>query len=264
MHRNIPTNKVLVLGDGLLGSEIVKQTGWDYVSRKKDGLDIKDHNSLIDIVLDYDIVINCIAHTDSYSYDGGEHWVTNFGFPALLSDITNTEQIKLVHISTEFVYADNPTPPTEEDLPHHDRSWYAHTKSMADAYIQLNHSNYLICRELHKPNPFPYDKVWKVQTSGDTVDKIAEYIRTLDSYAPGSLSRYAELTIIEDQTKIPRPHLMFAELLSDNGKMIDLLNGCFVSAEDENKQGIANFIAERLDAHEKHQWMLRSILKNRE
>jgi len=97
-----------------------------------------------------------------------------------------------------------------------------------------------------------------------SVDKVAEYIRTLDSYAPGSLTRYAELTIIEDQVKIPRPHLMFAELLSDNGKMIDLLNGCFSSAEDENKQGIANFIAERLDAHEKHQWMIRSILKNRE
>ena len=97
-----------------------------------------------------------------------------------------------------------------------------------------------------------------------SVDKIAEYIRTLDSYAPGSLTRYAELTIIEDQIKIPRAKLMFAELLSDNGKMIDLLNGCFSSAEEENKQGIANFIAERLDAHEKHQWMIRSILKNRE
>jgi len=97
-----------------------------------------------------------------------------------------------------------------------------------------------------------------------SVDRVAEYIRTLDSYAPGSLSRYAELTIIEDQVKIPRPNLMFAELLSDNEKMIDLLNGCFGSAEEENKQGIANFIAERLDAHEKHGWMLRSILKNRE
>jgi starvation-inducible DNA-binding protein len=97
-----------------------------------------------------------------------------------------------------------------------------------------------------------------------SVDRVAEYIRTLDSYAPGSLTRYAELTIIEDQVKIPRPNLMFAELLSDNGKMIDLLNGCFVSAEEENKQGIANFIAERLDAHEKHGWMLRSVLKNRE
>ena len=97
-----------------------------------------------------------------------------------------------------------------------------------------------------------------------SVDKVAEYIRTLDSYAPGSLSRYAELTIIEDQVKIPRAKLMFVELLSDNEKMIDLLNGCFSSAEEENKQGIANFIAERLDAHEKHQWMIRSILKNRE
>jgi starvation-inducible DNA-binding protein len=97
-----------------------------------------------------------------------------------------------------------------------------------------------------------------------SVDKVAEYIRTLDSYSPGSLSRYAELTIIEDQIKIPRPHLMFAELLSDNEKMIDLLNICFSSASDENKQGIANFIAERLDAHGKHGWMLRSILKNRE
>jgi starvation-inducible DNA-binding protein len=97
-----------------------------------------------------------------------------------------------------------------------------------------------------------------------SVDKIAEYIRTLDTFAPGSLSRYAELTVIEDQLKVPRPNLMFAELLSDNGKMIDLLNACFSSAEEENKQGIANFIAERLDAHEKHSWMLRSILKNRE
>ena len=25
--------KVIVIGDGLLGSELVKQTGWEYVSR---------------------------------------------------------------------------------------------------------------------------------------------------------------------------------------------------------------------------------------
>ena len=93
------------------------------------------------------------------------------------------------------------------------------------------------------------------------VDKIAEYIRTLDSYSPGSLTRYTELTIIQDQLKIPRAELMFVELFEDNGKMIELLNHCFSSATEENKQGIANFIAERLDAHEKHAWMLRSILK---
>jgi DNA-binding ferritin-like protein len=40
------------------------------------------------------------------------------------------------------------------------------------------------------------------------------------------------------------------------------LNQCFSEAEQENQQGIANFIAERLDAHGKHGWMLRSFLKD--
>ena len=95
-----------------------------------------------------------------------------------------------------------------------------------------------------------------------TVDRIAEYIRVLDSYAPGSLTRYHELTIIEDQTKIPRARLMIEELLDNNSTVIDLLNQCFASAEQENNQGIANFVAERLDAHGKHGWMLRSFLKD--
>jgi len=94
-----------------------------------------------------------------------------------------------------------------------------------------------------------------------SIDRVAEYIRTLDSYTPGSLSRYAELSFIQDQTKIPRAQLMFVELFEDNAKMIEFLNTCFASASEENKQGIADFIAGRLDAHEKHQWMIRSILK---
>lgn len=94
-----------------------------------------------------------------------------------------------------------------------------------------------------------------------SVDKIAEYIRSLDSYTPGSLTRYAELTIIKDQIKIPRAELMFVELLEDNSKMIDLLNNCFRSASQENEQGIANFIAERIDAHGKWRWQLKSIMK---
>ena len=94
-----------------------------------------------------------------------------------------------------------------------------------------------------------------------SVDPVAEYIRTLDSYTPASLTRYSELTVIEDQTKIPRAELMFEEIGQDNEKMLSLLNECFAAATQENKQGIANFIAERLDAHEKHAWMIRSILR---
>jgi DNA-binding ferritin-like protein len=43
--------------------------------------------------------------------------------------------------------------------------------------------------------------------------------------------------------------------------LIDLLNQCFASAEQENQQGIADFIAGRIDAQGKHGWMLKSFLK---
>jgi starvation-inducible DNA-binding protein len=94
-----------------------------------------------------------------------------------------------------------------------------------------------------------------------TVDRIGEYIRTLDSYAPGSLARYCDLSVIKEQLQVPRAELMFVELDKDNATMIALLNNLFQSASSENKQGIANFIAERLDAHEKWSWMFRSILR---
>jgi starvation-inducible DNA-binding protein len=95
----------------------------------------------------------------------------------------------------------------------------------------------------------------------DAVDPTAEYIRSLEDYAPGSLTRYHELTRIQDQTKVPRAQLMIAELLADSEIMVNLLNECFAAATAENKQDIANFIAERLSATNKFAWQLRSFLK---
>jgi starvation-inducible DNA-binding protein len=95
----------------------------------------------------------------------------------------------------------------------------------------------------------------------NSIDKTAEYIRALGDYAPGSYERFSELTLIKGQTKIPRARLMIEELLQDNDLMVNLLNEDFAVAEQENQQGIANFIAERIDAHQKHGWMLRSFLK---
>jgi starvation-inducible DNA-binding protein len=94
-----------------------------------------------------------------------------------------------------------------------------------------------------------------------SIDRTAEYIRALGEYSPGSFERFTELTQIQGQTKIPRARLMLEELLANNGQMLDLLNQTFQVATEENQQGIANFIAERIDAHQKHGWMLRSFLK---
>ena len=111
--------------------------------------------------------------------------------------------------------------------------------------------------ELHGFFGAIYDEVYD-----NSIDKTAEYIRTLDDYTPGSFERFQELSQLPGQTKVPRARLMIEELLADNGRMIELLNHCFAEAEAENQQGIANFIAERIDAHGKWGWQLKSFLKD--
>jgi DNA-binding ferritin-like protein len=87
----------------------------------------------------------------------------------------------------------------------------------------------------------------------------------MEEYTPGSFERFQELSLITGQIKVPRARLMLQELLADNQVVIDLLNQCFGSAEQENQQGIADFIAGRIDAQGKHGWMLKAFLKdNRE
>jgi len=94
-----------------------------------------------------------------------------------------------------------------------------------------------------------------------SLDKTAEYIRTLDAYTPGSMERFVELSQIQGQTMIPRAELMFAEIQQDNDIVIGCLQECMQHAKKEGNYGIENYIAERLDAHHKHGWMIRSILK---
>ena len=99
--------------------------------------------------------------------------------------------------------------------------------------------------ELHKF----FQKIY--EDSYSAIDHIAEYIRYLDEYAPGSFERYTELSTIAGQTKIPRARLMIEELLANTQQMIDILNTCFASAENENQQGIADFVSQRLSQHGK-------------
>ena len=93
------------------------------------------------------------------------------------------------------------------------------------------------------------------------VDAIAEGIRTLDIYVPGSFSRFKELTSIQDETTIPSAVSMMTRLKDDNEKVLDSLNKAYELAEKAKKYGVSNLIQARIEAHEKHGWMLRSIIK---
>lgn len=178
---------IVILGNGLLGTEIQKQTGWDVISRKGNGFDITQPDKFMSYftnVFDgviaskkYDIIINCIANTNTYSDNKEEHWNINYKGVANLTDFCNLWGIKLVHISTDYVYTNSIDEASESDIPIHGNNWYSYTKLLGDAYIELKSNDYLICRGTHKPNPFPYDKAWVDQIGNfDYVDVMSNLI----------------------------------------------------------------------------------------
>ena len=93
------------------------------------------------------------------------------------------------------------------------------------------------------------------------LDPIAEHIRALNSYAPGSIARMLELADIQESTSISDGLAMMRDLASDNDRFIIHLRAGIVAAENANEPAVGNFLQDILDVHQKHGWMLRSITK---
>jgi starvation-inducible DNA-binding protein len=94
-----------------------------------------------------------------------------------------------------------------------------------------------------------------------SVDSIAELIRTLDAYAPGTLARLKSLSTIVEDDDIPSALEMARRLYTENEKLILTLITTYNMAEAENEFGVSNHIQDRIEAHKKHSWMLRSTGK---
>ena len=95
-----------------------------------------------------------------------------------------------------------------------------------------------------------------------SIDPIAEFLRKLDDYAPKSLDEmFKYKTLNEETTQTADIHAIMLKLLADNEEVIASLNKVFALATAANKQGIADFVAGRIDAHEKHSWFLRASAK---
>lgn len=96
------------------------------------------------------------------------------------------------------------------------------------------------------------------------VDPTAEHIRICcDSYAPISLMEmYNSKTLPEDTIKPTNINQMLNNLIAANEVIITDLNKVFEIAGSMNNQGLMDFIANRLDVHNKHGWMLRTSAKS--
>lgn len=100
-----------------------------------------------------------------------------------------------------------------------------------------------------------YNEIWTAQ------DDIAEHIRAIKGYAPGSLMRMQGLSVVQDQNDVVDAKQMVSIAHSDNEIMLKVIEDAYRAAEAAGELGLANFLQDRLDVHTKHGWMLRATLK---
>ncbi|MFB2839723.1 Dps family protein [Floridanema evergladense] len=94
------------------------------------------------------------------------------------------------------------------------------------------------------------------------VDIIAERIRSLGVFAPGSYSTFAQLSSIPETKDVPSAEEMVRLLVEGNEAVAKTARSIYPAAERGDDQSTLDMLTDRLRVHEKTAWMLRSILTN--
>lgn len=93
------------------------------------------------------------------------------------------------------------------------------------------------------------------------VDEIAERIRALGIFAPGSYSRFQELTRIDEETRVPSAQEMIQQLVLGQETVVRTAREIFPVIEAAHDEPTADLLTNRMQTHEKTAWMLRSLLQ---
>jgi starvation-inducible DNA-binding protein len=94
-----------------------------------------------------------------------------------------------------------------------------------------------------------------------SIDLIAEHIRQIDAYTPTTLKQLSGLTVVtEDETVMPALQ-MIKSLMDANSMVLASLMLSYRDADNASELGLANFLQDRIAAHQKHAWMLKATLK---
>ena len=92
------------------------------------------------------------------------------------------------------------------------------------------------------------------------VDDIAERIRALGEWAPGSYSAYSQLTSIEEEDSVPSAEHMVKSLVKGQEAVVRTARSVIKAAEAANDEPTADLLTQRMQVHEKNAWMLRSMV----
>lgn len=92
------------------------------------------------------------------------------------------------------------------------------------------------------------------------VDSIAERIRALGFYAPGSYAEFAKLASIKETEGVPKAEEMIRLLVDGQEAVVRTARSVFPIAEKAGDEATADLLTQRIQLHEKTAWMLRSLL----
>jgi starvation-inducible DNA-binding protein len=107
---------------------------------------------------------------------------------------------------------------------------------------------------LHAMFEIQYTELWQAN------DEIAERIRALGMYAPGSGTQFAQLSSISEESGVPGWEDMVRQLVDGHETAARTAREAFRIADDADDQPTADLVTQRMQAHEKTAWMLRSLL----
>ncbi len=93
------------------------------------------------------------------------------------------------------------------------------------------------------------------------VDEIAERIRTLGVYAPGTYKEYTELSSIQETAGVPKATQMVEILMSGHEQVVRTCRQALAKAQAGEDESSAALISDRMRIHEKTAWMLRAMLE---
>jgi starvation-inducible DNA-binding protein len=136
------------------------------------------------------------------------------------------------------------------------------SKLLADTYVLYlkTHSFHWnvegpMFQTLHQMFMEQYTETW------NAIDLIAERIRSLGEYAPGTYREYARLTRIKETEGVPRAEEMVKLLIEGQEAVVRTAREALALADEANDQPTLDLLTQRMQIHEKNAWMLRSLLK---
>jgi len=111
------------------------------------------------------------------------------------------------------------------------------------------------------PDFYEYHKLFDEIVSDvyESIDPIAENIRKLGGRVKYKMSELVGIASLQEVAEgIVESRSLTLQLVQLNSNLINTLMTTFDLANKSNQQGVANFLAERIDMHQKWDWFLKS------